>query len=80
MGGCEHHYLSMTWAVPITSKNRSNKAPKRGKWVVCLSRFACITSVQEIEERRVQRLSAITSVITSVQEIGRASCTEVIDP
>ena len=41
MGGCEHLYLSMTWAAPITSKIGSNKAPKRGKWVVCLSRFAC---------------------------------------
>ena len=41
MGGYEHHYLSMTWAVPIHSKIDLNKAPKRGKWVVCLSRFAC---------------------------------------
>ena len=41
MGGCEHHYLSMTWAAPIHSKIGMNKAPKRGKWVVHLSWFAC---------------------------------------
>ena len=41
MGGCEKHSLSMTWEAPIHSKTRSNKAPKRGKWVVCLSRFTC---------------------------------------
>ena len=41
MGGCEDHYLSMTWAARIHSWIGSNKAPKRGKWVVCLSRFAC---------------------------------------
>ena len=42
MGGCEHHYLSMTWVAPITSKLGSNKAPKRGKWVVCFSRLHAI--------------------------------------
>ena len=40
MGGCENHYLSMTWAAPIHSKIGSNKAPNRRKWVVCSSRFA----------------------------------------
>ena len=40
MGGCDHHYLSMTWAAPIHSKIVSNKPPKREKWVVCSSRFA----------------------------------------
>ena len=34
-GGCEHHYLLMTWAAPIHSKIRSNKSPKRGNgWFV----------------------------------------------
>ena len=41
MGGCENHYLSMTWAAPIHSRICSNKAPQKGKWMVCLSRFAC---------------------------------------
>ena len=41
MGGCEHHYLAMTWAAPIHSKIGWNKAPQRGKWVVCSSQFAC---------------------------------------
>ena len=40
MGGCEHHYLAMTWAAPIHSKIGSNKPPKRGKWVVCSDLFA----------------------------------------
>ena len=40
MGGCEHNYLSMSWAAPIHSKIGSNKSLKRGKWVVCSSRFA----------------------------------------
>ena len=40
IGGCEHHYLSMTWAAPIHSKIGSNKPPKSGKWVVCSSWFA----------------------------------------
>ena len=31
MGGCEHHYLAMTWAAPIHSKIGSNKPPKRGE-------------------------------------------------
>ena len=40
IGGCDHHYLSTTWAAPIHSKIVSNKPPKREKWVVCSSRFA----------------------------------------
>ena len=47
MGGCEKHYLLMTWAVPIHSKIGTKKAPKRGKWVVCLSRFACNPAQKE---------------------------------
>ena len=31
MGGCNHHYLSMTWAAPIHSKIVSNKAPREGE-------------------------------------------------
>ena len=31
MGGCEHHYLAITWAAPIHSKIGLIKPPKRGK-------------------------------------------------
>ena len=31
MGGCEHHYLAMTWAAFIHSKIGLNKTPTRGK-------------------------------------------------
>ena len=47
MGGCEHHFLAMTWAAPIHSKTGSNKPLKRGKWVVCLIRFAWDTEKKE---------------------------------
>ena len=46
-GDCDHHYLLMTWAAPIHSKIRSNKASKSGKVVVCLSRFACNPAREE---------------------------------
>ena len=39
MGGCEHHYLLMTWAMPIHSKIGSNKPTQRWKWVDCSSLF-----------------------------------------
>ena len=30
MGGCEHHYLTMTWAAPIHSKIGSKKSTQKG--------------------------------------------------